>query len=303
MRGIAARFLSSTLLLLAIFVASRALVRALPGDPLETLIAESGTTLPAETIRAELGLDQSFLPALVADLGKFSRGDLGVSLFSKQPVSELLSRRLAASAMLAGLALALALAIAVPLGVLAAARAGGWADSFCTLHGLLMAATPGPWIGPVLILILAIWIPLFEMEGNPALPAVTLALTLSGLWARLIRERVRDALAQGAACAARARGIPESKVLLKYGLAPVSGALLAYLGTQMGTLLAGAVVTEAVFNWPGIGTLMIESVLRRDYPVIEATTFVAATCCLLGTWSGDALQRWVDPRESRREWR
>jgi peptide/nickel transport system permease protein len=148
----------------------------------------------------------------------------------------------------------------------------------------------------MLMYILGIKFPLFPIGNDLSLPALTLALLMTGIWSRLIRERVRDALFLESAKAARARGISEIKILFKYGLAPVSGALLAYLGTQLGALLGGAFIAEVIFSWPGMGSLLVDSILRRDYPVIEATVFAAAVFSLLGSWLGDWAQSWVDPR-------
>lgn len=291
-----ARLISTLLLLLAIFAGTRALVRALPGDPLQTMVEETGTTIPEAELRSELGLDRPFLPALAQDLRRALHGDLGASLLSRQPVAPLLAERLARTLELSLAALALGLALSVSLGLASAAAPGGRADRFCTLYGAVAAALPTPWIGPALLVALALWIPLFPVGGRLALPALTLALSFSGLWARLIRERVRETLRDGAAPGARARGIPEWKVTLKYGLAPAAGPLLAYLGTQLGALLAGAFVTEVIFDWRGMGSLLVEAVLRRDYPVVESATFVAAAAALLGNWLGDELQSGADPR-------
>ena len=144
--------------------------------------------------------------------------------------------------------------------------------------------------------VLAVALPLFPVSGGLALPALTLSIPFSGLWSRLIRERVSETLRLGAAPGARARGIPEWRVVIKYGLAPASGSLLAYLGTQFGALLGGAFVTEAIFDWPGLGSLLVDSVLRRDYPLVEAAVFAAAAASLLGSLFGDWAQTWIDPR-------
>jgi peptide/nickel transport system permease protein len=296
MLGRLGRVAAILLTLLAVFAATRALVRALPGDPAETLAAESGTVIPIESLRSELALDRPFLPALASDLSRFVRGDWGRSLFSRAPVAPLVRRRFGRTLELTLLALALGLSASLLLGLAAAPRPGGRVDRACELWGAVTAALPTPWIGPMLLALFAVEIPLFPAGGHPALPAVTLALGFSGLWARLIRERVRESLRAPAATAARARGLGEARVTLKYGLAPGAGALLAYLGTQAGGLLAGAFVTEVLFDWRGIGSLLVESVLKRDYPVVEACVFVAAACSLLGTAVGDWLQDAVDPR-------
>jgi ABC-type dipeptide/oligopeptide/nickel transport system permease component len=299
MKAWLARFGASVLILLVIFTASRALVRALPGDPLETLMAESGTTVPVEAVRAEMGLDRPFFPALVSDLTRLARhGDLGTSLISRQPVAPLLAERFARTAELAALAFFIALLVAFPLALAAAAQPSGFWSRLCDLYGGLTAALPTPWIGPMLLVLFAVKIPLFPVGGHIALPALTLAIGFSGLWARLIRERVADQLQYGSATGARARGLSETSVLLKHGFAPVAGAIAAYLFTQLGALLAGAFVTETLFDWRGMGSLLIDAVLKRDYPVVEAGAFVAAAASLGGTLLGDWAQKRLDPRRS-----
>jgi ABC-type dipeptide/oligopeptide/nickel transport system permease component len=121
-------------------------------------------------------------------------------------------------------------------------------------------------------------------------------LAFSGLWSRLIRSRLQETLGAPATIAARARGLSERRIVIKYGLAPAAGALLAYLGTQFGALLGGAFVTEVLFGWRGMGSLLVEGVLKRDYPVVEAAVFATAAASLLGNILGDRLQTWFDPR-------
>ncbi len=275
------------------------MVRALPGDPLDTLVAETGTSIPREVIRHEMGLDRAFFPALAEDTVRLAHGDLGKSLFSKEPITPLILRRFKNTLILALTSLAISLALSLWIGLKAAQNPGTLADRFCTGFGAFTAALPSPWIGPVLIVVFAVWIPLFPLGENVCLPAITLALSLSGMWARLIRNRVRDSLLLGSSQAARARGVPEWLVLLKYGLAPVSGTLVGYLGVQFGDLLAGTFVIEVIFNWRGMGSLWVNAVLRRDYPVIEAATFVAAASILLGILWGDACKNLIQKKESR----
>ncbi len=291
------RILASLALLILIFAGSRALIRWLPGDPLETLVAESGTQIDAGLLRSELGLDRPFMPALVKDLGKFAKGDWGVSLMSKRPVLEILTPRIGRTLELTALSLSISLFLALWLGVLAGTKPDSFADHVCSVYSAMSASLPSAWLGPMLMIATAVWIPLFQISGGIALPALTLSLSISGSWARLIRTRVRENLHYGAMTGARARGIPEWKVALKYGLAPASGALIAYLGTQWGFLMAGAFVTEVIFDWRGMGSLLVESTLKRDYPVVEAGAFVTAAFCLLGTALGDFLQTQVDARQ------
>ena len=150
--------------------------------------------------------------------------------------------------------------------------------------------------------VFAVKIPLFPIAstergtwGDFLLPAITLSLVFAGLWSRLIRERMKESLFLGSARGARARGLSETRVMLKYGLAPVAGPLLAYLGSQAGALLGGTLITETIFNLRGMGTLLVESVLSRDYPVFEAAAFWVALFALAGTYLGD----WANERLAR----
>ncbi len=298
------RVFSFLLLLLIVFASARAMIRWLPGDPLETLMAESGTTASREVLRSELGLNRPYGEALFQDLKNGFHGDFGHSLFTRQPLAPELAKRFKKTMLLAFTALGLGLFFSLGLGLLAArtlydstlvTRA---ANQICTLHGALAAAMPTPWLGPILIDLFAVKIKIFPLGDALALPSLTLALGLSGFWSRLIRERVRESLKFGSAQGARARGIPEWKVMIKYGLAPVSGSLLAYLGTQIGALLGGAFLVEVIFDWPGMGSLLVDSVLRRDYPVVEMTVFLGAAVSLAGTALGDWAQTWIESKKS-----
>lgn len=285
------RLFTLPLLVFLIFTASRVLIRALPGDPLDTLLAESGTTLSKEVLQESLGLHRPFAQALLEDVKNFSQGDWGQSLFNRQPIWPTLKARFINTSQLMCLALSIGLAFSLFLGLLAAQTPRhSLADDCCTLLGSLTVALPIPWIAPILIYFFAVKTPIFSVSGGILLPALCLAFVFSGFWARLIRERVRETLRLGSATGARARGISEWKILLKYGLAPSSSALVAYLGTQVGALLAGGFVLEVIFDLPGMGSLLVDAILKRDYPVVEAALFVSATVSLLGTWLGDLGQ-------------
>ncbi len=297
MKSFLLRFVSILLLVFAIFLGSRALVRALPGDPIDTLIAESGTAISRDALVREMGLDRPFFPAAFEDLRKAFHGDFGISLLNKQPVLPLLETRFLRTFELASTAFLLSLIISLFIGILAANAPGSFIDSACSWLGALSASLPTPWLGPMLIIVFAIWIPIFPLGESLPLPALTLAFGLCGFWARLIRSRVRETLKLASAQAARGRGLPEWKVLVKYGLAPASGLLFAYFGTQFGALLAGAFITEVIFSWRGMGSLLVTAVLRRDYPIVEASVFVTASCAIIGTAFGDWARTFLEKRE------
>jgi peptide/nickel transport system permease protein len=226
-------------------------------------------------------------------------GDLGKSILSREPITPLLLAAMGRSALLGGLGLLISLVLSVPLGIGAAQAISPLSrvlDKICTVYGALTASLPSPWLGPILMYLFAVRIPLFPITGHWLLPALVLALSLSGFWARLIRSRVRETLHHGSALCARARGLPQWKILLKYGFAPCAGPIAAYLGTQLGSLLGGLFVIEVIFGWPGLGALFVDSVLKRDYPVVEAALFASALIALLGNGLGDWMQDRVDPR-------
>ncbi len=293
------RLAISLLLILAIFTATRGMIRALPGNPIETLMGESGTSLSVEALQEELHLNEPFWKAMKLDFSRIVRGDLGVSIVSRQPIAPLLVQRAVKTLELTALSISMMILFSVGLGLAATdaqSPIGRIADPICSVYGAIVSAMPSPWIGPLLMVVFCVWIPIFPVGNHIFLPALTLSLSFTGFWSRLIRQRVRETLARGAAPGARARGVPEWKVLLKYGLAPSSGALLAYLGTQIGGLMAGAFVTETIFDWPGMGDLLINAVLRRDYPVVESAAFVAAVATLAGNALGNWAQTLADPR-------
>ena len=287
------RIFSIIFLAALIFAATKSLIRALPGDPLETMMAETGTSIPPEVLRAQLGLDEPLPHAVVRDLGRALHGDFGVSLITGQPIAPILWRRLGKTAILALMTLLISLASSLTVAALAVRGSGmicRAANRFCDVHAAIAAALPTAWIGPALMVVFCVWIPLFPIGDSWILPAITLSISFTGFWSLLLRDRIRDTLQLGFANPARARGIPEWKVILKYGLAPASGALLAYLGTQTGALLGGVFITEYIFDWKGMGMLLIEAVLKRDYPIVEAAAFFTAFFSLLGTALGDWAQ-------------
>lgn len=297
------RLLGLAITLIAVFTLSRALVRALPGDPIQTLIEETGTQVATDELRARLGLDKPFFTSVAYDLSRALHGDLGRSVLSGAPVAPELAKRFTATLKLAFSALILGLTVSLILGVSACAYPGSSlaavCDKVCSVYGAFSAALPTAWTGPILLYFLAVAIPIFPLGGHIALPTLTISVSMAGVWSRLVRAQVRESLGRGGmfgpAASARARGVSEWVIALKYGLAPASGPLLAFLGTQGGALLGGAFISEIVFDWPGIGSYLVEAVLARDYPIVEAAIVVTASAALAGTALGDFAHDLVSP--------
>ncbi len=275
--------------------AASLLVRLLPGDPLEFLIADSDVAALAD-FRREMGLDlPAWRAALQAPLSAI-QGDLGHSLHTRELIAPVIRTRFLSSALLALPAALIALLIALPLGVVAAGTSGSLIDRFCSIFGSVSASLPLLWIAPVSIWAFCVRLPWFDLEGENALPAIVLGVLTSGFWMRLIRERTREGLALPSAQAARARGLAEWKIRLKYGVRIPLGGLISYFMLQFGHLLTGAFVLEVIFNRAGAGTYFIDAILRGDYPAVEAATWITASICLFSNFLGDTLHQWLDPR-------
>lgn len=272
---------------IAVFFLSRLLIRALPGDPLETLIAETGTTLPPELLREQLGLSQSTVASFFNDAWKFIQGDWGRSLLSQSPVLPTVSKHFVKTAELAGLTLLWSLPTAVAVGLWTAGLpARHWAPRLIHGGGRVIAVLSVPWLGPIALWWLAIQNPWFATAHEPWLPSLVLAVGWCGFWVRAVDQQVRETLTLGSAPGARARGVPEWLIRIRNGLVPCAGPLVAYLGTQIGALAGGAFLAEVLFQWPGIGQLLVDSVLKRDYPLVEACVFVVASGALAGSVVG-----------------
>ncbi|MBI3534169.1 MAG: ABC transporter permease [Deltaproteobacteria bacterium] len=256
------------------------------------MIAESGINIPNDVLAEELGLNQSFFSSLKQDVISFTKGNFGKSLFSRLPIKDLIFERFQNTLFLTLLALVFSVSISLVFGVISSksytqSKIEKYFYPICSIYGAWTAAMPMVWIGPMFLYLFAVLIPVFKTSDSVVLPSLTLAIVFSGFWSRLIRARISDELKLVSALAARARGVPEWKIKLKYAFMPASGALIAYFGTQMGSLLAGTFITEIIFNWPGLGSLLVESILKRDYPVVQAAIFLGAAVSLLGTAFGD----------------
>jgi peptide/nickel transport system permease protein len=297
--GIAKRLSTIVLLLLGIFLVAKGLVRTLPGDPVDAILAETGANLDPEMLRRDLGLDRPFWSATASQLSSLIvRFDWGDSISLKRPIGPLLLERAGKSVVLAAAALSVTLLFSFAFAFLAnlprrgtpAIRAGLRATS------AIGVALPTAWIGPVLALFFAVKWKLFALSGGLALPTLTLALGLSGFWLRAFSETLEHELRSDVVRTARAKGLSESAVAWKHAFLPAAGPLVAFLGSQTGALFAGTVITETIFDRPGLGSLLVEAIFKRDYPLIESLLLVSSTFILLGNLAGDLLQIAVHPR-------
>ena len=277
------------------------LIHLVPGDPVAVMLGESASSADIAVLRAALGLDQPLLQQFGTYLYKIAHADFGVSIHTQTPIVELLKSRYPATLQLALLALMIGILIGVPLGIYSALKAGRWQDILVTIVSVRLSAMPAFWLGPVLMLIFALWLgwlPVSGMESAAAiiLPAVTLGLGLSAILTRMTRTSLLEVLSDDYIRTARAKGLSEREVIVRHALRAALLPIITIVGLQMGALLAGAVITETIFSWDGIGRLLVESIEKRDYPVTQACVLVVALSYVLVNLVTDLLYRWADPR-------
>ena len=277
------------------------LIHLIPGDPIEIMLGEAASSTDREALRVALGLDQPVLLQFTHYLHGLLQFDLGASLQSRRPVTDLLQERLPATLLLAGVTLAVTLALALPLGMLAAVRRGSAWDGGAMAFSMLGVSIPNFWLGPLLILVFSLWLGWFpvsgrEGAGSVVLPAVTLGTGLAAVLSRMVRSSMLEVLGEDYIRTARAKGLPPQRVILHHGLRNALLPVITLLGLQLGALLAGAVITETVFSWPGIGLLTIEAIQSRDYPVVQACVLLISVGYVLVNLLTDIVYAWADPR-------
>jgi peptide/nickel transport system permease protein len=304
------RLLASVFTLLIVSLVIFGIVHFTPGDPARIMAGDVASTADVERIRQQLGLDRPILEQYAAWLGQLVRGDLGRSLFLQRPVAQAIWERAEPTVLLTVFALALAVLIGVPAGVVAAVRRGSAVDQILAVVALLGLCIPNFWLGMMLILVFAVgfgllpsggYVPL--AEGNLlhtlrylALPIVTLGFSESALISRITRAAMLDTLGQDYVRSARSKGLGEAVVVGKHALRNALIPILTVVGLALGVLLGGAVVTETVFTIPGVGRLVVSSIARRDYPVIQGVVLVIAVVYVLVNLLIDLLYSVADPR-------
>jgi peptide/nickel transport system permease protein len=254
-----------------------------------------------EEFRREMGFDRPFLEQYARYAARAARGDLGESLWQRRPALQMIISRLPATLELAFAALAVSLFIGVPVGIFAAVRRGTAFDAFATVVAVAGNSMPVFWLGIVLILIVSVWLGLLPASGRGGLthiilPAVTLGAYSGSITARLLRSSLLDVLSRDYVRTARAKGLKERAVILRHSLKNAALPVVTVIGLQMGHLLGGAIITETVFAYPGMGLLAIQAVRNRDVPVAQAFVLMVAVIFILTNLAVDVLYRYLDPR-------
>jgi len=295
------RLLGALLVILGVISIVFLLIHLIPGDPVEIMLGESASTADREALRTALGLDLPIVVQFQNYLYGLSQLDLGTSIHFRRPVSALVLERLPATGLLALVTLIITLSLALPLGIIAAVRRNTWWDTGAMSFSMLGVSIPNFWLGPVLILVFSLWLGWLPVSGRSGLasvilPALTLATGLMAVLSRMVRSSMLEVLGEDYMRTARAKGMPPRRVILHHGLRNALLPVITMLGLQLGALLAGAVITETVFSWPGIGLLTIESIQSRDYPVVQACVLLISVTYVLVNLLTDLAYAWIDPR-------
>jgi ABC-type dipeptide/oligopeptide/nickel transport system permease component len=277
------------------------LIHLVPGDPAEAMLGESASAKDIAELRTRLGLDRPLTEQYGAFMTGLVRGDLGVSFRTNQPVTTAIAERVPATVELALAAMAVAIVVAVPLGIIAAVKRGTLADHTAMTIALAGISIPNFWLGPMLAIVFAVylgWLPVSGRGGweSLILPAISLGAALAAILARMTRASLLEELRELYVRAARARGVTRMRAILRHALRNSLIPLVTILGLQFGAVLTGAVITETIFAWPGIGRLLIQSIGARDYPVVQGCILLIATTYVTVNLLTDLLYGVLDPR-------
>lgn len=299
--GIIQRLTSLLTVIFGVLLLTFLLIHLVPGDPVDVMLGESANLADRAALRADLGLNQSLVQQFGHYVAKLMQGDFGHSIHTQTPIIELIKARYPATLKLALLSLLIGIVIGVPLGVFAALKAGHWQDFVVTIVSVRLSAMPAFWLGPVLMLIFAVWLGWLPVSGMDTgtsiiLPAITLGFGLSAILTRMTRTSLLEVLNDDYIRTARAKGLSEKTVILGHALRAALLPIITIVGLQMGSLLAGTVITETIFSWDGIGRLLVESIEKRDYPVTQACVLIVALSYVLVNLMTDILYRLADPR-------
>ena len=277
------------------------LMHLVPGDPVEVMLGETASAADKDELRKSLGLDQPLMAQYQSFLIGLLQGDLGNSLYEQSSVADLIRVRLPATIELTLCAIAIAVIISFPLATLAAVKHGSGVDRSALLFSLLGLSLPNFWLGPLLIIVFSIqlgWTPVSGRGGldHLLLPSLTLGLGMAAILTRILRGSLLQVTSEDYVRTARAKGLGEKKVWLKHTLRNALLSVITIMSLQFGSLLAGSIITETIFSWPGIGRLTVQAIQTRDYPVVQGCVLTIAISYLLVNLLADIFYRLVDPR-------
>ena len=278
------------------------LIHLIPGDPAIQIAGENARPQDVQQVRHALGLDQPLGRQYVNYLRNLAHGDLGRSFQTNESVAVQIRQRYPATIQLAFGAMIVALLVAFPLGIISAIHRNSWIDNVARFFALIGVSMPSFWFGPLLIIAFAINHPWLPVSGRDeglkslVLPSLTMGLALAAILTRMIRVSLAEELTQLYVTTAVAKGVSRNKAIFRHALKNALIPVITVLALQFGSLLTGAIITEQIFSWPGLGRLLIQSINTRDYPQVQASILVIALTYILVNFASDLLYGVVDPR-------
>lgn len=297
------RLLYSIVVLVGVSIVVFSLIHLAPGNPARLMLHEGASDQEVAEMEAKLGIDKPLPVQYLTYMSGVVRGDLGKSLYYQQPNAKIIGEYLPATVILTFAAVFVSIMISLPLGIIAGVRKGSGVDFVAMLFALLGQAMSPVWLGIVLIFFFAVkmnWFPAFGYGAlrNLVMPAITLGIPLAALITRLTRAGMIDVLQEDYILSIRSKGIPERMIISKYALKNVLIPIITIVGLNIGTFLGGAVVTEKIFSWPGIGMLAVTAIYQRDFPLVQSIMLVISAIFVFVNIVVDIIYTAVDPRLS-----
>jgi peptide/nickel transport system permease protein len=296
------RFLQMIPITFGILTLVFSLIHLIPGDPAVQIAGENARPEDVQQVRKALGLDQPLWSQYVNYLTHVIRGDLGRSFQTNEAVTKQIAQRYPATMQLAFGSMFVALIVAFPLGVISAIYRNSWIDNLARFFALIGVSMPSFWLGPLLIIAFAInhnWFPVSGRDQglrSLVLPSLTMGLALAAILTRMIRISLAEELTQLYVTTAIAKGVTRATAIFRHALKNALIPVITILALQFGSLLTGAIITEQIFSWPGLGRLLIQSISTRDYPQVQASILVIALTYIVVNFASDLLYGVVDPR-------
>lgn len=294
------RLLQTIFVLLGVSLVAFVIVR-LSGDPLSLLLSSGATPEQEAAMRARLGLNDPIYVQYIRFLSQILHGDFGNSLYYNQPALELLLNRLPATVQLTFAGVFLPAAVGIPLGVLAAVKKGGAVDTLVRVFAVLGQAIPSFWLGLMLILVFSVELHLLPTSGRGTwvqliMPSITVGLFSMASVVRLTRSTMIEALKTDYIRTARAKGLKKLRIIMLHALKNSLLPVVTMIGLEIGHLLGGTLLTETIFSWPGIGSLAVQAISNRDYPLVQAAVILTASMFVMVNLAVDLLYAFIDPR-------
>lgn len=301
LRFLLSRLFGASLVVLGVVCLVFLLLHLVPGDPVDVMLGEAAQPADREALRHQLELDLPVAVQLGHYLHRLARLDFGQSLHSQRPIKSMIAERIPATARLAVTAMLIAVLIALPLGTIAAVKHQTAWDYGAMSFALIGVSIPSFWMGPLLVLLFSLWLGWLPVSGQQeagaiVLPALTLGMAMAAILSRMVRSSLLEIMAEDYLRTARAKGLPEYRVILVHALRNALLPVITVLGLQLGVLLAGAVITETIFDWPGLGSLTLEAINKRDYPVVQACILVISVTYVVINVVTDLVYAALDPR-------